>query len=93
MFGPIKTTSYQRYNDRIEDWKDCTNIFPRLRHHFWWIIHNCIAHILIGLIPIKIFFRFHDYTSDKINAIKLKDEAIEKEIEKIKTFREKWDKK
>lgn len=41
---------------------------PVIEHHFWWLIHNIIAHTLIGLIPIKLFFNFHDWTSKKLNA-------------------------
>lgn len=37
------------------------------RYYFWWLVHNCIAHPLIGIAPINTFFRFHDYTSRKIN--------------------------
>lgn len=43
-------------------------IHPIIEHHFWWLTHNIIAHTLIGLIPIKLFFDFHDWTSKKLNA-------------------------
>lgn len=58
-------TSYGRFHDRIANFrKNKTSV---LIHHFWWFIHNCIAHPAIGLLPIKPTFRFHDWTSDKIN--------------------------
>lgn len=41
---------------------------PIVEHHLWWLLHNCITHVLIGLIPIKWFFSFHDWTSKKLNA-------------------------
>lgn len=41
--------------------------WAQTQHYFWWFVHNCIAHPMIGLVPIKTTFRFHDYTSDKIN--------------------------
>lgn len=41
---------------------------PVIEHHFWWLLHNCVAHMLIGIIPIKLFFTFHDWTSRKLNA-------------------------
>ena len=41
----------------------------RRRHHVWWFVHNCIAHPLIGVCPIRLFFRFHDYTARRINAV------------------------
>jgi len=37
-------------------------------HHYWWFVHNCVCHPLIGVFPIKPFFDFHDWTSRKINA-------------------------
>ena len=65
MFGPIKTTAQQRFNTRIEKHKK--GKVSVWRHHFWWFVHNCIAHVGIGLFPCKKTFKFHDYTSDKIN--------------------------
>lgn len=41
---------------------------PYIEHHFWWLTHNILAHTLIGLIPVKMFFDFHDWTSKKLNA-------------------------
>lgn len=35
-------------------------------HFVWWIVHNCISHPLIGILPIGPFFRFHDWTSHKM---------------------------
>lgn len=35
---------------------------------FWWFVHNCISHPIIGVCPMKWAFSFHDYTSDKINS-------------------------
>lgn len=42
---------------------------PYIEHHFWWLLHNCVAHMLIGLVPVKWFFDFHDWTSKKLNAL------------------------
>lgn len=39
----------------------------KAQHYFWWFVHNCIAHPMIGVVPVKTTFRFHDYTFDKIN--------------------------
>lgn len=41
--------------------------FPKIHHYGLWILHNCVAHPLIGLMPLKIFFDFHDYTSELLN--------------------------
>lgn len=37
------------------------------RHAFWWWLHNCVAHPLIGIVPRRAFFRFHDWTSRKLH--------------------------
>lgn len=42
--------------------------FPRAQHRFWWIMHNCIAHVAIGLFPHSKTFWLHDWTSKKLNA-------------------------
>lgn len=40
---------------------------PWVAHTFWWVVHNAVSHLLIGLVPIKPFFRFHDWTSRKMH--------------------------
>lgn len=40
---------------------------PVYKHHFWWFVHNCVAHPMIGILPNKTTFDFHDWTSKKIN--------------------------
>jgi hypothetical protein len=58
-------TSHGRFGLRLEIWRRETG--GTLGHHFWWFVHNCIAHPMIGLFPVRATFSFHDYTSDKIN--------------------------
>lgn len=43
--------------------------FPKVQHHFWWLLHNLVAHPAIGLVPIKSTFDFHDWTSRKLNGL------------------------
>lgn len=58
-------TSHGRFHLRIRDWRESgENV---LKHHAWWLVHNVIAHPLIGFLPIEKTFAFHDFTSDKIN--------------------------
>jgi len=60
--------SYSRYEHRKEKWKYVSGKkFPLLRYRFWWMTHNLIAHNLIGVFPFQVFFKFHDYTSNKLN--------------------------
>jgi hypothetical protein len=60
--------SAERFPKRIEKFKKANKRFPMLQHYFWWITHNCVTHFLIGILPIKPFFKFHDWTSVKLNA-------------------------
>lgn len=39
----------------------------KIVHYFWWMVHNCVVHPLIGVAPIKSLFNFHDWTSRKIH--------------------------
>lgn len=62
-----------RFEDRVEHFEENRaqhgrrTILPKTIHHFWWVVHNAVAHPLIAIAPVKPFFAFHDYTSDKIN--------------------------
>ena len=57
--------SAERYVERIAKHEDSYG--NRRRHHVWWFVHNCVAHPLIGVLPIQATFRFHDWTARKIN--------------------------
>jgi hypothetical protein len=72
MFGFLfremeMTGSGDRFPKRIEKFRKAEKRFPILQHYFWWFVHNCVTHPLIGLIPVKPFFQFHDWTSVKLN--------------------------
>ncbi len=60
--------SWGRFYARIEKFRAKGRSFPVVRHHFWWLFHNCVAHMLIGLVPFKWSFWLHDWTSRKLNA-------------------------
>lgn len=53
--------SEDRYAKRVRQ-------VPWLRHTFWWFVHNCVAHPIIGILPFTPFFKFHDWTSVKMHA-------------------------
>lgn len=61
--------SESRFQERLAKHDDTYG--SRRRHHFWWFVHNCVAHPLIGVCPIPFFFRFHDYTARRINVVDL----------------------
>ncbi len=52
---------YARAEQHVQRYGD------RRRYYLWWVIHNCLAHPLIGILPFRPFFEFHDYTSRRIN--------------------------
>ena len=52
-----------RYHKRVQ-------ARPWASHTFWWVVHNNLAHALIGVLPIKPMFDFHDYTSRKMHGVK-----------------------
>ncbi len=56
-----------RYHYRRNKWKEKKKLFPLSRHNFWWVIHNCISHPLLGVNPSDKTIWFHDWTSKKLN--------------------------
>ena len=60
-----ETGAEQRFESRVSIFKKEDK--PVYKHHFWWFVHNCIAHPMIGIYPCKKTFDFHDWTSKKIN--------------------------
>ncbi len=41
--------------------------FAKVGYAFWWVVHNAIAHPMIGLLPVRLSFSFHDWTSRKMH--------------------------
>ena len=69
MFSGPPSTTKERFKTRVALHKYQKKSVSR--HHFWWFMHNCVAHPFIGLFPKWDWtFKFHDYTSDKINLFK-----------------------
>ena len=83
------TGSADRFPIRVEKFKKKKKFLPVLQHYFWWFVHNCITHFLIGIIPVKPLFEFHDWTSIKLNA---GEAAITTEIEELETCKKQLDK-
>jgi hypothetical protein len=59
--GPKDRGAQARYEERKEK-------VPLRRLVFWWFVHNSIAHPLIGVLPIKPFFDFHNWTAKRIGS-------------------------
>jgi len=62
---PVSTCQY-RYLQRKEKWIKSGVSFPRVRHHFWWLLHNLVSHPLLAIPTIHGVW-FHDWTSKKLN--------------------------
>lgn len=60
-------TSAERYQDRLAAWGSSGKNFPALRHGFWWLVHNTLAHPFLGVWPSRQSVRLHDWTSKKLN--------------------------
>ena len=61
------STSDNRYAHRLAIWKMSGVSFPGLRHHGWWLLHNLVAHPLLGVLTGPWFVWFHDWTSQHLN--------------------------
>ncbi|MBL4845274.1 MAG: hypothetical protein JKY65_07100 [Planctomycetes bacterium] len=62
-------SSHARYLHRRQRFLDQAPTCPRLKHSAWWIAHNCVAHIAIGLVPCRSTFWLHDWTSRRLNRL------------------------
>lgn len=62
-FNDTEEGSQERYQRRQK-------IVPWSKHTVWWFVHNCIAHPLIGILPVRTAFRFHDWTSLRMHGVK-----------------------
>lgn len=83
------TGSFDRFPIRVEKFKKKKKFLPVLQHYLWWLLHNCVTHPLIGFVPIKPLFEFHDWTSVKLN---VGQAAITTEIEELKNCKKQLEK-
>lgn len=67
ILPPPKEGSAQRYRERIEKFKADGKAFPRVRHYLFWVLHNLVAHPILGLIPNQVTVDFHEVTSKWLN--------------------------
>ncbi len=66
-FNRDEDGSAERFYDRRDKFDTLYKTLPRARYYAWWVIHNCVSHPLIGLLPIGKTFKFHDWTSRKMH--------------------------
>jgi hypothetical protein len=65
--GALADDSGARYWARVTRFLGDGRALPRTRHAFWWLLHNCLAHPLLGAAPGAVTVRLHDWTSDGLN--------------------------
>jgi hypothetical protein len=56
--------------DRFKAQTDAHAPLPVIEHRAWWLVHNLIAHPLIGILPVRFAFKFHDWTSRQMSGLK-----------------------
>ncbi len=60
-----ETGSGKRFAEREKQHRETD--LPVIRHRAWWLLHNLVAHPLIGVAPVRWAFEFHDWTSRKMS--------------------------
>jgi hypothetical protein len=56
-----------RYHFRKRRWAKSGEPAAQLKHQAWWVVHNCVAHPLLGVAPTKPALWFHDWTARYLN--------------------------
>lgn len=65
----LAESSHARYLHRRQRFVASGVSFPRARHAGWWLLHNCVAHLAIGVVPSRWSFWLHDATSKRLNRL------------------------
>jgi hypothetical protein len=64
-------TAEGRYRRRVLDWigpsRGLARVGERLGHHGWWLLHNLVAHPLLGLAVNHRSVALHDWTSRRLH--------------------------
>lgn len=53
-------------SDKLSLGNSINSTYPEPQNKLWWIIHNLIIHPLIGIVPCKITFSWHDISARKM---------------------------
>lgn len=67
ILPPPKEGSAHRYRERIEKFKADGKALPQVRHYLFWLLHNLVAHPILGLVPTQVTVDFHEVTSKWLN--------------------------
>ena len=63
----VAAGSEYRYQKRLARWSSVVRIAPRMQHRLWWVVHNVVAHLLLGVRPNVATIWYHDWTSQRLN--------------------------
>lgn len=58
----------RRFKHRVSTFKEIEKSYPRLKHRFYWLLHNCVAHPALGILPNWKAIEFHQLTSIWLNS-------------------------
>lgn len=56
-----------RYGERLQAFQRDGAPLPWVRHYFFWLLHNLVAHPILGVLPSEKTVDFHDLTSAWLN--------------------------
>jgi hypothetical protein len=59
----------ERYRARIPKFEQDGKPLPKLRHHSFWLLHNCVAHPVLAVLPFTFALKFHELTSAWLNHV------------------------
>jgi hypothetical protein len=63
----MSQTSHGRFYQRLALFKGDGKAYPRLRHFGFWLIHNCLVHPLLGVVPRPFVLDLHELSSRWLN--------------------------
>ncbi len=74
----VHSTALDRHQDRIADWREYGAELgvrgPLVRLACWWLLHNSVIHLLLGLAPVSWVFRLHDWSSDGLAGLRYEEQ-------------------
>ncbi len=69
----VQTGAQKRFSERLIKFETDGKPNPELRHAALWLIHNCVAHPLLGLLPGQHTTELHELTSCWLNKFPVQD--------------------
>jgi len=67
-----KKGAESRFHARVSRFEAARQPWPKLRHHAFWMLHNCISHPFLAVSPGPTAVEFHELTSQWLNHVEPK---------------------